>query len=104
MNSQGIRYIPYLIDDGDTITHRAYYAIEIIGLYDNRYDGNIYADTIRKDIYIRYKENDWDTLNLSYKAKYGQCGSEFSFINVIHHGKVISYTQNNFVPHLLIKK
>lgn len=103
-NSQGTRYKPFKIDAADTVTHRGYYAIEILGLYDSRYDGNIYADTIRKDIYVRYKENEWDTLNLSYKAKAGQCGSEFSFLQVSYHKKIISYTQNNFGPRILIKK
>ncbi|MFY7963572.1 MAG: hypothetical protein ACOVO1_01640 [Chitinophagaceae bacterium] len=64
----------------------------------------MYNDTIRKDIYIRYKPTEWDTLSVSFKASSGQCGSEFAFLQVMHHSKVISYTQNNFGPRILIKK
>ncbi len=105
-NSQGKRYQPFLSDAADT-SHNGggpYFAIVIGGLYDNRYDANMYNDTIHKDIYIRYKLNEWDTLNISYKANSGQCGSEFTFLQVMHHNKVISYTQNNLGPRVLIKK
>jgi hypothetical protein len=103
-NSQGTRYKPFKIDAADSISHSAYYAIGVYGLYDSRFDVNMYNDTIKKDIYIRYKLNEWDTLNISYKAYSGQCGSQFAFLQVIHHKKVISYTQDNFIPHFIIKK
>lgn len=104
-NNQGTRYKPFLLDAVDTTDfRRAYYSIGIYGLYDSRYDVNMYSDTVRKNIYIRYKVNEWDTLSISYKARSGQCGSQFAFLKVEYHNKIISYTQNEFVPHFLIKK
>ena len=107
-NSQGLRYNFYKFKSIDssnsTNAYYLYNAIGIFSLYDERYDSNMYNDTIQKDIYIRYSSNKFDTLSLSYKANAGYCGSEFTFIKVMQHNKVISYTQNNFIPDILIKK
>lgn len=104
-DNQGKRYKIFTNDASDTSpTGGPYSVIGVFGLYDSRYDGNFYNDTIRKSIFIKYKYNDWDTLNISYKAIEGICGSQFSFLQVIHRKKVISLTQNKFNPKILIKK
>ena len=104
-NSQGERYKLFVNVSVDTSSHYgAYNDISIYGIYNTNYDTNIYEDTIRKDIYIMYKKNECDTLNISFKANHARCGGEFAFIKVMRKGKLISYTQNDFAPRILIKK
>ena len=104
-NSQGEKYKLFVNISVDTSTHYgAYNDVSIYGIYNSNFDTNIYEDTIRKDIYIKYNKNEYDTLNICFKANHAKCGGVFAFIKVMRKGKLISYTQNDFAPRILIKK
>lgn len=104
-NNQGVRYKIFKSEASDTsINGWPYFVVGVFGLYDSKYDGNIYSDTIHKSIYLKYKQSEWDTINISFKAKEGVCGSEFAFLEVEHRKKIISVTKNDFNPKILIRK
>ena len=103
-NSQGQKYSIYKSRGVDETNNRVYYAIAISGLYDSRFDTKVYEDTIRKDIYLMYTKNEYDTLNVSFKAVHAKCGGNFAFIKVMRKGKLLSYTEDYNSPTLTIKK
>lgn len=81
-----------------------YYSVAAGPVYDSQKDQNSFYQELCKDLFIRYRYDDIDTIKACFKSKELKCGSVFETIKISYRDTLISSLTNNNVSIINIYK
>lgn len=59
-------------------------------IYNSQTDANSFSTELCKDIVLKYKYNETDTIKACFKSETTECGSQFDKLAIYHKGKLLN--------------
>ena len=81
-----------------------YWSINFGNIYNPQTDAGAYNSEVCRNFIVKYTYNQADTIKACFKARNGDCGSEFEYLNVYYKGDLIGSVSNETGIYLTINK
>jgi hypothetical protein len=75
---------------------KSFFVVDIYPIFITEDDGIAFEREMSKTIYLRYKYNAFDTIQLVYKAKKEKCANKYEYLKAFRHNKLIGETYNTY--------
>ncbi len=82
----------------------AYWSINFGNIYNPSTDAGAYNSEVCRNFIVKYTYNQADTIKACFKARNGDCGSEFEYLNVYYKGELVGSISNDTGIYLTINK